>query len=433
MDFLNAAELRDKLVSLGVDIFAENGRLRVSAPSGTLTEEMQKAISARKAELLELLDYPITKIESRVAEIWKNLLGLDSVNRTDDFFELGGHSLLGLRLLAMLEAEFRCRISLATLFKAPTIEGLALAIERGEESQSDFQKVVRLHVEGTRPQIFAINDTGAYYLLAKKLGPSWPLTALQLYEPSYPIERMPERLEEVAAHYVELIRQIQPKGPYNLLSWCAGGILTIEIAHQLLAANEEVSFLALIEAYAPVRYERFSWLRSKLAMNSFRVKWNLAELKKLRTGEQSLLKFLTNRRSLQPAAQRLRSFRGLKAEDRAVEFERWLMEKYLTSLAKEYKLKTFPGRVHLFRATKMPRGLFLDELNGWGLYAAGGVEISFIEGDHDSIFRPPGVDQLAEKISTALVEATEAPKKSPKANKFDVGFGGFEPTSDLKH
>jgi thioesterase domain-containing protein len=53
----------------------------------------------------------------------------------------------------------------------------------------------------------------------------------------------------------------------------------------------------------------------------------------------------------------------------------------------------------------MPRGLFLDDLNGWGAYAAGGVELAFIEGDHHSIFRPPGLDQMAEKIAAALVSA----------------------------
>lgn len=59
MEFSNAAELRDKLSSLGIEICAKDGRLRVSAPSGALTEEIQKAVSASKAELLELLDYPL--------------------------------------------------------------------------------------------------------------------------------------------------------------------------------------------------------------------------------------------------------------------------------------------------------------------------------------------------------------------------------------
>lgn len=354
---------------------------------------------------------PLTKIEGRLAEIWKDILGLDAVGKTDDFFELGGHSLLALRLLNIVETEFGRRVDLATLFESPTIECFALAIERGAGQQFDFRKVVRLHPSSTRPQIFGINNTGAYYLLAKQLGPEWPLTALQLFDPSYPVDRMPETMEEIAAQYVQLIRRLQPKGPYNLLSWCAGGILTMEVAYQLLAANEEISFLAIIEGYAPFQYKRFNWLRTKLAVNSFRFQWNLAEFMKVRSGELSLRKFLTNRRSLQ-AGSRFGPFRGSKAEPEAAAYELWLMASYLNSTAKKYQLKTFPGRIHLFRASLMPKGLFLDDLNGWGGYAAEGVEVSFIEGDHHSIFRPPGVDQLAKKMSAALAAAIDAHKKT---------------------
>jgi hypothetical protein len=46
-------------------------------------------------------------------------------------------------------------------------------------------------------------------------------------------------------------------------------------------------------------------------------------------------------------------------------------------------------------------------------FAAGGIEPTIIEGDHFSIFRPPGVSRMARKIVAALVEVTEPPKKSP--------------------
>jgi len=355
---------------------------------------------------------PLTEIERRLVEIWKDVLGLEAVGRTDDFFELGGHSLLAVRLLNIVETEFGRRVNLASLFESPTIESLAMTVESDDEREFDFRKVVRLYPSSTRPQLFGINNTGAYYQLARQLGPKWPLTALQLFDPSYPADRMPETIEQVAAQYVQLIRQIQPKGPYNLLSWCAGSILTVEVAHQLLAADEKVPFLAIIEGYAPFQYKRFNWLRSKLAVNSFRVQWNLAEFRKVRSGKLSLREFLTNRRSLQAAASRFKFLRASSQEPAAAAYELWLMESYLNSTAKKHQLKTFPGRIHLFRASEMPKGMFLDELNGWSNYAAQGVEASFIEGDHHSVFRPPGVDQLADKISAALAATAEAVEKS---------------------
>ena len=39
-------------------------------------------------------------------------------------------------------------------------------------------------------------------------------------------DALPESLEDVAADYLRLIREIQPIGPYNLLGWSFGGLRT---------------------------------------------------------------------------------------------------------------------------------------------------------------------------------------------------------------
>lgn len=33
-------------------------------------------------------------MEEKLADIWRELLGVDNINRYDNFFELGGHRLL---------------------------------------------------------------------------------------------------------------------------------------------------------------------------------------------------------------------------------------------------------------------------------------------------------------------------------------------------
>ena len=53
---MNAADFHSRLRSLGVDIVAENGRLRVTAGRGRLTPELQTGIAERRAELLALLE-----------------------------------------------------------------------------------------------------------------------------------------------------------------------------------------------------------------------------------------------------------------------------------------------------------------------------------------------------------------------------------------
>jgi thioesterase domain-containing protein len=92
-------------------------------------------------------------------------------------------------------------------------------------------------------------------------------------------------------------------------------------------------------------------------------------------------------------------------ELRAADFEEWLMEDYLALAAKKYKVKTFPGRIHVFRGASSDRRGFVDDLMDWRDLAASGVEQIFIEGDHHSIFQPPGVRQMAREIFSAVAKA----------------------------
>ena len=59
-------------------------------------------------------------------------------------------------------------------------------------------------------------------------------------------------IKKMAAHYIEEIRSVQPNGPYNLLCYCFGGALMLEMAHQLEQKNESVGHLIVADAPAPV-------------------------------------------------------------------------------------------------------------------------------------------------------------------------------------
>ncbi len=72
---------------------------------------------------------PRGPIEDAVAEIWKDILGLEQAGVEDVFFESGGHSLLAMRLLTRAREVFRCGLPLRGFFEEPTIAGLARMIE----------------------------------------------------------------------------------------------------------------------------------------------------------------------------------------------------------------------------------------------------------------------------------------------------------------
>ncbi|NUY36192.1 hypothetical protein F0160_38960, partial [Paraburkholderia sp. JPY303] len=68
---------------------------------------------------------PQGAVETALAEIWAELLGLERVGRHDHFFELGGHSLLAVRLLSRLSQIAGVELSLAMLFARPVLADLA--------------------------------------------------------------------------------------------------------------------------------------------------------------------------------------------------------------------------------------------------------------------------------------------------------------------
>ena len=66
--------------------------------------------------------------EAEIAGVWRELLGLPSVQVGQDFFAVGGHSLLLVRLAARLSELFLVEVSLARLFESRTIEQMALLV-----------------------------------------------------------------------------------------------------------------------------------------------------------------------------------------------------------------------------------------------------------------------------------------------------------------
>ncbi|TNV63474.1 acyltransferase domain-containing protein [Corallococcus exiguus] len=80
---------------------------------------------------------PRDETEEKVAALWQDLLGLESVGITDNFFELGGHSLLGVQLLSRIREAFQVELSMRALFESPTVEVMTVAIVEASASQLD--------------------------------------------------------------------------------------------------------------------------------------------------------------------------------------------------------------------------------------------------------------------------------------------------------
>jgi phthiocerol/phenolphthiocerol synthesis type-I polyketide synthase E len=78
-------------------------------------------------------DAPRNHVERSLADIWQGLLGVNHFTIHDNFFDLGGNSLLATRLFTQIANVFGRKLSLDTIFEAPTIAELAAVIERGKD------------------------------------------------------------------------------------------------------------------------------------------------------------------------------------------------------------------------------------------------------------------------------------------------------------
>jgi thioesterase domain-containing protein/phenylpyruvate tautomerase PptA (4-oxalocrotonate tautomerase family) len=138
------------------------------------------------------------------------------------------------------------------LFDAPTIAELARRVDR--EPTSTLSRLVRLHsAEGGRP-VFCWPGLGGYpmslRLLAGRLEQDRPFLGVQAHginagEIAYP------SFDEMVAKDVELVRQVQPVGPYTLWGYSFGARAAFEAARQLECAGEQVDEVILIAPGKP--------------------------------------------------------------------------------------------------------------------------------------------------------------------------------------
>jgi acyl-CoA synthetase (AMP-forming)/AMP-acid ligase II/thioesterase domain-containing protein/acyl carrier protein len=192
---------------------------------------------------------PRNSVEDTLAGIWAESLGLERVGIHDNFFALGGDSLLAARVVTDVQSAFGLELALSTVFQAPTVEQFAsLLVENGKEAPGD--SLVLLRDGESEPPVFCLpgtlgnvhNDLGA---LAQHLGPERPVYGLQdgIQNPS--------KIEDLAAHYIDEVRHVQPEGPYFLVGVCSGGTIAFEMAQQLQARQQHVAMLGLVEPAPP--------------------------------------------------------------------------------------------------------------------------------------------------------------------------------------
>jgi amino acid adenylation domain-containing protein len=358
---------------------------------------------------------PRTPVEHRLARILADVLGVPRLGIHDNFWELGGSSLLAAEVVSRAGGALGVRVPLSALVEAPTVAELAdLLGRRRDGAQAPASSPMVIRRGGSRPPLFCIHHhLGTLFCfeqLARHLDPRQPVYGLQargLDGISPPCRRV----EEMAANYVQVLREAQPRGPYFLAGYCFGGLVAFEMAQQMVQAGDRVGLLAVLDIFpGPRRRSRgmpLNPIQRVLRRCLWRTNFEAANLAALTARERIDYVFARARAARSILGRGLRErLHGVQPEGAAL---RAVAEAHRAAMA-EYIPRVYSGRVVLFRPRYRWGREFADPAFGWAGLAAGGLTVEVVPGGF--LLELPFVRALAERfgacLTAAQASATEA-------------------------
>lgn len=391
---------------------------------------------ARPSQLFERpaleRDYvaPRDSVERKLAEFWRELLGVQEIGVEDSFFDLGGHSLIAVRLFRMIRQSYGLDLPISVLFEAPTIASSAALIRertgvsddaddaRPAAAASDVRRMTHLVAmhpgrdQKATPFFLCAGMFGNILNLrhlALHLGVDRPVYGLQA-RGLYGMEAPHETFEEAAADIVAEIRSIQPEGPYLLGGFSGGGLVAFEIARQLTEAGETVDRLIMLDTPLPTQPELSQIDRLDM------------KLQDLKRNKLSFVSQWWRNRQLWEKEQRERESAAAQ-ESGSAQFHNLNIESAFRRALQRYQVRPYAGAVHLFRPVpdvvyrlrdgrrlQEGRTIVLDD-NGWTPYV-GELIVSIVPGDHDGMVLEPCVRVLAARMRQCLSEAQTPARES---------------------
>jgi acyl transferase domain-containing protein len=100
---------------------------------------------------------PRTSLEQTLADVWRAVIGIETVGVDDNFLDLGGHSLLAIQVASRIRESFGINCSIATLYENPTVAQLAEAVVHAVVKDADAESVSHILHELERNEMVAPN------------------------------------------------------------------------------------------------------------------------------------------------------------------------------------------------------------------------------------------------------------------------------------
>jgi thioesterase domain-containing protein len=199
-----------------------------------------------------------------------------------------------------------------------------------------------------------------------------------------------QNLESTVQHYIGRIRSVQPDGPYFLVGHSAGGAVVFEMAQRILAMQERVACLILLDTPLPQQY----WsLRFYLANLSPRMLTHIERI----TSDSVTQNINYYTRRLRRRWQLLR-----KIPPDLMSAPKPARVAMATSMMmSQWRPELYSGRLTFFSSANTRL---------WTLYQNLTIELEthVLAGDHANMVNQPYVSSLAKDLSECLARASRA-------------------------
>lgn len=441
-----SASVRDRLLAEGIrateaqamfaQLFAQGGRSFVVSPVsvGQILLATNGPAAAAKATSSE--NRMITAgdpVEQRLAQMCSEILGVETLGLDEEFLSYGGGSLTGVRLFARIRRDMGVELALSALLQAPTIRTLAAIVrekmpQQAEEASAEQESVaapaenapdpkkksealkspagksvaksrwtplVRMAsgTPGVKP-VFLIHGAGGNILwfkpLADRLRGDTPIYGIEAQgiDGSLPFL---ETVEEMAELYIRHMLTVDPHGPYRLIGYSGGGVIAVEMAHQLRRSGREVELLTMLDTLAPQEASTPLSLADKIGM-----------LTKL-DGAYLARRMAHHSGRLREKIQAKLAGNGEHQGKSQIELLSEQCETVYLQAQGRYFPEPYDGDVLLFRAERTS-AMFArsGEMLGWQGLITGKMDIVTLDAYHDTLLADGSIEVIVKELQQRL-------------------------------
>ncbi|MGW1893528.1 amino acid adenylation domain-containing protein [Streptomyces sp. NPDC002004] len=402
---------------------------------------------------------PRPGVEQQLAQLWADVLGGELPSRELGFFDAGGNSLLAAQFVGQVReripeaARATFDVLLRALLDAPTVAGLARWLESGAASvqaPGTTEAIRRSSLvppagSGQGPVRLLVHDGSGtlapHRALIAGLAADATVSGLAVSDSDrYLGLAVPDLVEEVAVGYA---REVQAAGydDVDIIGYCLGGPIALELARALSEANVTVRRLTLVSGYR-IPYLLHDELMldyvfaRAMGADPAALGWPADEAavgRALATAlagspaalAEGAIGRLAGDEQLESVAERFRALGQRDATERRAELHRALADadpargdcgrvaEMHTVFARtaeavaRYEPQPYAGDITFLRPAEpghLIPGLKDDTTRFWREVCLGDMTVADIPGDHFSCLRPPHVTRMTDVLTVPRQE-----------------------------